>query len=171
MSSSYTVSESTTFTLTHAKYLASKVRTDLMRIHRLYDGIPTIPRIDAYESEITALMHHGYLKRITYGFKKDGSYISPTVRYEASELVGAGIDDRPGKIPANEDVGGAGFGSFLTYSSKWYELSQDEQDKFEQSLSFQRAGREEPGVTGYYSNDKVYSAAGKAMNRSVVRSY
>lgn len=171
MSSSYTVSESATFTLTHAKYLASKVRTDLMRIHRLYDGVPSVSRIDAFEAEITALLHNGYLESVIYGFKQGGNYISPTVRYEASELAGHGIDDRPGKIPVGENINGAVFGSYLVYSSKWHALSQIEQDQFEGGLPFQRPSGDEPGVTGYYLNDKVYSAAGQAMNRSVVRSY
>lgn len=171
MTSSYTVSESTTFTLTHAKHLASKVRTDLMRINGLYNGEPSISDIDAYEGEITALLHKGYLKRVTYGFKRNGKYISPTLKYEAAELLGEGIDDRPGKIPIGADISGASFSSFLVYSSKWHDLSQSERNSFKNDLPVQRTNGEEPGITGYYSNDKVYSAAGQAMNRSVVRNY
>lgn len=169
MTGSYTYSDSTTFTLTHAKRLASKVRTDLMRVHRLYGGQPSVASIDKYETEITALLHAGYLKRVTYGFKKNGNYISPTLKYEASDLASNGIDDRPGKIPIGQDVSGATFYSFLSYSSKWFALSTQDQESFENGLPYQRTTADEPGVTGYFASDKTYSAGGRSMNRSVVR--
>lgn len=169
MTGSYTYSDSTTFTLTHAKHLASKVRTDLMRIHRLYDNQPSIAMIDKYETEITALLRAGYLKQVTFGFKKNGNYISPTLRYEATDLANNGIDDRPGKIPIGKDVTGATFHSYLIYSSKWFSLTKNEQDAFENGMPYKRTNADEPGVTGYFSSDKTYSSGGRAMNRSVVR--
>ena len=39
MSTSFTITETTTFTLTHAKYMAAKVATDLKRMQRFY-GAP-----------------------------------------------------------------------------------------------------------------------------------
>ena len=36
MSYSYTVTESTTFTVTHARHIAAKVATDLKRLQRFY---------------------------------------------------------------------------------------------------------------------------------------
>lgn len=39
MSSSYTTTETKTFTLTHARHLAAKVATDLKRLQRFYGGI------------------------------------------------------------------------------------------------------------------------------------
>ena len=170
MSGSYTLSESDTFTLTHAKYLSSKVRTDLMRIHRLYDGEPTVREINEYEEELTALFHKGYLKRVQYGFKRNGQFVSPTLSYEASELSSGGVDDRPGKIPVGANIIGANFTSFLSYSDKWFALSSSEQASFKSGLPFQRVSGSEPTVAGYYQTDKTYSAGGHSMNRSVVRS-
>ena len=36
MSSSFTLTETTTFTLTHARHMAAKVATDLKRLQRFY---------------------------------------------------------------------------------------------------------------------------------------
>ena len=36
MSNSFTISEATTFTITHARHMAAKVATDLKRIQRFY---------------------------------------------------------------------------------------------------------------------------------------
>lgn len=171
MSTSYTYSDTTSFTLTHAKYLASKVRTDLMRIHNLYDGVPTIRSIDRYEEELTAFLKAAYLSRVTYGFKRDGEFISPSLKYEASDLIGGGVDHRPGQVPRNQDVSYASFSSFLVYSSKWYALSQPERDSFKSVLPFSRTAADEPTISGYLSEDKTYSAGGQSLNRAVVRSY
>ena len=51
MSSTYTHSQAETFTITNAKYLASKVQTDLMRLHKFYyssHGSPTLTDIENY---------------------------------------------------------------------------------------------------------------------------
>ena len=48
MSYSYTSTETTAFTVTHAKHLASKVATDLKRLQRFYKK-PTDKKIDEFE--------------------------------------------------------------------------------------------------------------------------
>ncbi len=50
MTSSYTVSESTTFTVSHARHMAAKVAADLKRIQRFY-GAPSDAEIADYEAE------------------------------------------------------------------------------------------------------------------------
>ena len=60
MSQSYTISESTSFTITHARHMAAKVATDLKRMQRLY-GLPGDAAIAQYESEVIALLKAGYL--------------------------------------------------------------------------------------------------------------
>lgn len=103
------ISSSTTFTLTHAKHMAAKVATDLLRMQRFY-GRPYTSDIDTYEAEVTALLRTGYLGTVTYGFKRDGNWIEPTVRYTARDLMGASeIDDDPGKIRPGKDISGGSF--------------------------------------------------------------
>jgi hypothetical protein len=171
MAYSYTFSESQTFTVTHAKHLASKVATDLKRIQRFYK-YPSDLMIEKYETEIIELLKGGYLGTITYGFKKDGNWIEPTLRYTSKELAGLiTSDDDPGRLRPNGNIDGASFYSYLSYNQAWYSLTQEERGSFEKNLPIQRSGAEEPGITGYLSNDKIYSSGGRSLERSIVKSY
>jgi hypothetical protein len=168
--SSYSYINSTTFTITHARHIAAKIATDLKRVQRFY-GKPSDVDIAAYEGEAVALMHAGYLKEVTYGFKKGGSWIEPTLRYTATQLGLAGGDDDPGRIRPGADVSGASFGSFLTYTDSWSSLSSAEREAFEKSLPLYRNTAAEPGISGYVTQDKSYSAGGLTLNRSTIRSF
>lgn len=171
MSSSFTVTETTTFTLTHAKYMAAKVATDLKRIQRFY-GDPSDARIANYEAEVTELLMGGYLGTLTLGFKRNGQWIMPTLRYKASDLAGsAANDDDPGRVPTGADISGATFYSYLTYSSAWDALSQSDKDAFKRRMPFQRGGADEPGLDGYLVDDLTYSSGGRAIKRSSLRGH
>ncbi|PPU07888.1 hypothetical protein [Xanthomonas arboricola] len=171
MSYSYTVSETKTFTITHARHMAAKVATDLKRMQRLY-GSPSDSSIADYETEIIELLKAGYLGTVTYGFKRDDNWIVPTLRYTAKELAGTSAnDDDPGKVPPGANVDGASFYNYLTYSSTWDKLTSAESEAFKKTLPFQRVGAPEPGINGYLVDDRTYSAGGRAMNRASVRSY
>ncbi|MGX9856409.1 HORMA-1 domain-containing protein [Limimaricola variabilis] len=168
---STTFSSSTTFTLTHAKHMAAKVATDLQRMHDLY-GQPFLFQIDDHEAEIAALLRAGYLDTVTYGFKRGDSWIEPTLRYTARDLMGASAaDDDPGRIRPGKNISGASFYSFLTYSPTWHALPEVEKARFEGSLPFSRTTANEPGISGYLSSDKTYSAGGHALDRTTVRSF
>lgn len=171
MNSSYTQTDSQTFTVTNARYLASKVATDLKRMQRLY-GSPTDTRIQQFEEELTALLKNGYVDKVTYGFQKDGNWIEPTLRYTASDLSSLGMaDDDPGKIRSGADVSGASFKSYLCYNAAFDKLTSAEQAAFENTLPFQRSGTPQPGITGYMQEDKSYSSGGRSLNRSSVKNY
>ena len=169
--SSFTVSESITFTVTHARHLASKVSADLKRMQRFY-GQPSDFSIAQYEEELIELLKAGYLGTLTVGYKKDGKWIEPTLRYIARDLGDMqSADDDPGKIRPGADIKGASFHSYLTHSAKWHALSSAEQDAFSKRLPFSRGGADEPGIAGYLQSDRTYSSGGRALNRSSVRSY
>lgn len=168
--SSYSYTASETFTVTHARHLAAKVATDLKRIQRFYPGGPSDRWIADYEAEAVALLKAGYLGTVTYGFKRNGLWIAPTLRYTASELAGD-VNDDPGRIRPGADVSGASFSSYLTYSSKWDGLSYADQDAFKKSLPFYRNGAAEPGVSGRFVSDRAYSAGGRSLDRASVLSY
>lgn len=171
MSNSYTTSGTQTFTLTHAKYLASKVAADLKRIQRLYNS-PTDSWISAYETELIELLKKGYLAEVTYGFQKDDKWIEPTLRYTAKDLAGMFTDDDdPGKIKPNCDVTGAHFTSYLVKNTTYSSLSAAEQESFQSTLPFNRTGAPAPGVDGYLSSDKTYSSGGRSLDRSSVKKY
>lgn len=171
MSYSYTSSESQTFTVTHAKHISSKVATDLKRMQRFYKS-PNDAVIEAYEAELILLLKAGYLGTVTYGFKRDGKWIEPTLRYTAKDLAGLSCsDDDPGRVRPGGNIEGAIFGSYLIYSSAWDKLSESERNDFQKKLPFQRGGADEPGISGYLSPDKTYSSGGRALERSIVKSY
>jgi hypothetical protein len=171
MSSSYTNSESQSFTITHARKIAVKVATDLKRMQRFY-GSPTDKAIENYEEEIVQLIKGGYLNKVSYGFKKDDKWIEPSLHFEAKDLRGlTSTDDDPGRIRPGADISGASFYSYLTHNSAWWELTNEERDDFEGNLPFKRGGANEPGINGYLSQDKTYTAGGKSVIRSTVKSY
>jgi len=171
MSSSFTITETTTFTLTHAKYMAAKVATDLKRMQRFY-GYPSDGSIANYEVEVTELLKGGYLGTLTLGFKRNGQWIEPTLRYKASDLAGsAANDDDPGRVRPGADVTGASFYNYLIYSSAWDALSESDKDAFKGRIPFQRNDADEPSLCGYLVDDLTYSSGGRALKRSSLRGY
>jgi Bacterial HORMA domain family 1 len=170
MSTSFSLTESDTFTLTDAKHMAAKVAADLKRMQRMY-GAPSDLSIGRYEEEVIALLHAGYLDAVTYGYRRNDNWIEPTLRYWAQDLIDRTNDDDPGRVRPGANISDATFYSFLTYSSTWHTLTAAQQATFESRLPLARGGASEPGVSGYFSDDRTYSAGGRALNRSSVRSW
>lgn len=106
MTTSFTAS--TTFTVTNARHLATKVSADLKRMQRFY-GLPSDQQIAEFELELVEYLKAGYLDKITYGFKRDGNWIPPTLRYTAQELASGAIDDDPGRVTTGHDTTNARF--------------------------------------------------------------
>lgn len=171
MSDSYTILDSITFNVTHARHMGAKVAADLKRLQRFYHE-PSDARIANFETEIIELLKTGYLGTVTYGFKRDGKWVEPTLQYTARDLTGTSAnDDDPGRVRPGADTDGASFYSYLTYSPTWNKLTFSEQEAFKKQLPFQRGGANEPGVNGYFIDDRMYSSGGRALNRASVRSF
>lgn len=171
MSYSYTQTETTTFTVTHAMHMAAKLATDLKRLQRFYYA-PSDLQISDYETEIIDLLKGGYLAEVTYGFQRDGKWIEPALRYTARDLAGnSANDDDPGRIRPGANIRGASFYSYLIYNSTWDSLPAAERAAILRRMPFQRTGADEPGINGYLSEDRIYSAGGRALERATVRSY
>jgi hypothetical protein len=159
MTGSFTITESQTFTITHARHMAAKVATDLRRLRSFY-GKPSDKEIAEWEAEVIELLKAGYLGTLTIGFRRNGQWIEPTLRYTARELGG---------IPPRANVEGASIHNYLTYTSAWDALSSAEQVVFKQRMPFQRTGAPEPTVNGRLVSDRTYSAGGQALGRAIVR--
>jgi len=171
MSYSFSESESTTFTVTHARHMAAKVATDIKRLQRLY-GQPSDSAIANYETEVIEMLKAGYLGTVAYGFRRDGKWVEPMLKYTARDLAGfAANDDDPGRIRPGVNISNASFYSYLTYSAAWNRLSPADQDAVKRSLPFYRGGAPEPAVDGYLSADLTYSSGGRALSRESVRSF
>ena len=167
----YSYTQTTTFTITHARHLVAKVATDLKRMQRFY-GSPSDNDIVDYAIEAVELVKDGYLGKVAYGFRRNGSWIEPTVIYSARDLMGSSAaDDDPGRIRPRANMSGATFYSYLTYSDKWRTLSPADRSAYVERLPFKRTPASEPGVDGYFVRDLTYSAGGRALDRSIVKSY
>ncbi|MYD52955.1 MAG: hypothetical protein F4W96_01430 [Chloroflexi bacterium] len=165
MTTTYTRSYSETFTRTSAKYLVSKIAADLRQMQRLH-GEPSDARIDAYVEELITLLTEGYLGSVTYGFQRAGEWVV-ALHYQVN-LDGSisAVDDRPGRVPLG-DTWGATFGSFLTYSLKWLQLTDELRRHVERQLPFIRTHGDEPGGAWSYS-DRTYSRDGVSLGRRTI---
>ena len=167
MSYSMTRTAIEAFTVTHARHIAAKVATDLLRYTRYYKN-PTIELINKYEEELVALLKADYLDYVIYGYKRDGKWVE-ALRYHALPGGTLMTDDDPGKIRPGTDVPGENFGSYLVRNSRWDSLPKAEQDRFDASLPFSRNGVPEPElVSGRWSQDHTYSAQGRGITRSTI---
>ena len=169
MSDSYTETETRSFTVTNARYLASKVNADLKRMQRFY-GKPTDSSIAAYEMELVELLKARYLNQVTYGFRRYGNWIEPTLRYTAHELTSYFNDDDPGRVWPGANISGASFYSYLEYSITWTTLTSTQKEAFYSTMPFRRTVAPRPGVTGHFESDRIYSSGGWELGRASVRS-
>ena len=169
MTISYTISATETFTIVHARYLASKVATDLKRFQRFY-GAPSDAWIASYEAELVQLLKHDVVGSVVYGFQRHGQWTAASVQYTTLADGSLAADDDPGKIQPGLDVGGAAFSSFLTYGAKWNRLSPAERAAIRAGCPFQReAGSSPPLEAGHWADDLKYAAGGRGIGRSTVR--
>jgi hypothetical protein len=167
MSTSYSITETASFTITHARHIASKVATDLKRFQRFY-GAPSDDWIDKYEIELALLLKHNAVDNVVYGFKRDGKWTQASARYRALPGGDLSADDDPGKIRPGLDVEGASFTSFLTYKSG--ALGPGELEEIETESGFERStGSAPPLEAGHWADDLTYSAGGRGLGRAVVR--
>ena len=162
--SSYTTSETNSFTIINARYLASKVVTDLQRCAQIY-GSPSESAIERYKEELTLLIKEGFISEYEFGFQKDDSRIV-CWKYvmQNGELVTG--DDRPGKIYRKADIDGASFYNFLTYSQKWVNSSDADKATFAEASPVSRSDGQLPSDgAGYWQSDKNYSSGGQGIAR------
>ncbi len=116
------------------------------------------------------MLRDDYVSQVTYGLKRNGSWVE-AVRYRS---IGGTLvtDDDPGKLRPGADISNTSFSSFLSYNDNWRKLSSSERQKVEGLLPFQRNTCEEPGIeSGYWLDDKNYSAGGRGLARSTIKRF
>lgn len=166
--SSYSYAE--TFSRTHARRLAGRVTTDL-RLSHIFYGRPTESRLEDYRTELEELLTGGYVDQYQFGFKRNGRVVW-SLRYVVGPdglLTGTGI---AGGVPVGEDITGATFFNFLTFSDSWSWLSSAEREAVEEKLPFIRTDGTLPSDEGgYWVSDRVYADGGVALERTVFRKW
>ncbi|MGH3436431.1 MAG: hypothetical protein ACRDRN_08170 [Sciscionella sp.] len=169
MTTSYTrsESESETYSLANAKYVASKIATDLRQVQRYY-GRPSDTDIADYALEAALLSHRGYVDKVIYGFQRNRNWI---LALEYTSVNGTLVaDDRAGGIYRHAKTDGTVFTSYLYYSWAWSQLTGTDRDDFIELLPFIRTSASAPGYTGgYLTSDRTYSAHGTGFTRSTYR--
>jgi hypothetical protein len=162
LSSTYT----TTFTRTHARYLASKVVADLYQCSLLYDQ-PSSDSIEAYEEELTTLLADGYVATYEFGFKRDEKRVLSWY-YTVGPTGDLEADSRSGSLTRGVAIGSARYFNFLTYSDEWWSLSPTARSGIKEKLPLQRTSGSAPGDgSGRWVIEQSYSAGGVLVSRRV----
>jgi len=157
-----------TFTRTHAKQLAAKVTADLYQCHVLYDR-PSEDDLDDYQTELIEMLANEYVETYEFGFKKDDKRVL-SWRYTVGSDGGLYGDSNAGNIYAKAAVADATYFNFMSYSDKWWKLTEDERAAFKGALPFQRTAGSLPGDgAGYWQVDHGYSAGGVRVERKTFR--
>ena len=158
----YTLSE--TFSITHARHIASRIAGDLRLMSRYY-GYPSLSSIDEYLEEIAQLLAKGYLASFEIGYKTAHGRRIYTFFYEV-QTDGTLSDDRSGGFRPGIDVSAGRPFNYLIHSRKWWTIPEAERDAFDNSLPIQRTGQPEPtDGYGYWQEDRTYSAGGASVRR------
>lgn len=169
--STYSYSQSTTFTVTHAKHLASKIAADLNACSRLYNR-PSIATVDDYTEELVELLRNGYLKKYEFGFQRDDKRVL-SWSYTVDSSGNIQTDERAGKMFADVDLSNTTFFNFLWYTDKYFALTSAEKENFKGSHSVSRSSGDPPGDgAGYWTGtQKNYSSGGTGISRNSFRAY
>lgn len=169
MSYTFVETSTTTFTITHARQISSKIGADLKRLQDFYFA-PSDQDIGDYETEAAVLLKHDVLDHVTYGFRRNGQWTLATLRYEAKAGAMLGAGDDPGRIPRGVDVSGASFHSFLSYNSRWFSLSDAERRAIKNEHPVSRGTGDAPQIEGggVWASDRNYVAAGRGVARSKI---
>lgn len=170
MTYSHTRTESSTFTITHARELASRVSADLHLCARYYGG-PSESGIRDYLEELAQLLKGGYVSEYEFGFERNGKRVV-SVHYTVDDYGVLTTNDSPGKVFARADVKGASFYNYMWRSAKWQALTQPQRDRIEAGLPFKRtAGAAPTDGDGYWTTDKNYHSGGKSLSRATFRPF
>lgn len=160
----YSYTRSDTFTITHARHIASRMAADF-RLMRMYYGRPSEATIEDYLEEVTQLLAKGYLSTFEVGFKRSDKRVVSLLYKARSD--GTLDDGRAGGVPVGVDVSGANCFSYLTHSIEWWSLTDEERADFEAKLPVQRTAMPAPqDGDGYWiSGDRSYAAGGAGVLR------
>lgn len=168
MTTSYSYTASETFTLIDARRLAAKVAADMHQCQQLY-GHLTDTAIENYQEELTVLLHGEYVKSYEFGFKARDERRVVSWFYTvgpSGDLEGG----RSGGIFPSADISNAVLFNFLSYSSKWFDLSIEKRAKIKASYSVQRTDGSPPqDGEGYWDSSRHYASGGVAVTRKEFR--
>ena len=158
------------FTLTNSKILASKVTTDMRRCQQNY-GRPTDSEINNYGTELALMLRDKYVANYEFGYKRDGKRVVSWF-YTVKDGQLSDANDRPGKIVSGAEIDGASFFNFMSYTSAWWQLSEEQRSAYKETLPINRASGEPPADgSGSWVSDLVYSSGGVVLTRKTFQPF
>jgi hypothetical protein len=153
-----------TFTITHARHIASRIAAD-MRLFSLAYGYPSLDQIPNYLEEIAQYLAKGYLGSFEIGFETDGREVVVGLLYEVRS-DGTLSDNRAGDVPLDVDITGAVAFNYLTRTYAWANIGYDAQARFEASLPIKRSTAPAPQHNrGYWTTSRSYASGGVGVQR------
>jgi hypothetical protein len=154
-----------TFTITEARYIASKLGADLRNLNARYNR-PNLLWIPKYVEETAQYLQAGYLDYVDFGFKSGGEW---KLRLRYTAVAGGQLrDDVPGGLPSALDVAPYEFHSFMNQNSAFFNLTNAERDGFQAALPIDRTpGTEPTAYAGSYGGNSQYSRGGHGLDRSL----
>lgn len=163
----YSTTRTLTWTITQARYVASKIAADL-ELMRSYYSKPAAEHITNLAEEAAILLAGGYLNTIEYGFRVDGKTMF-ALRYTA-RADGSLADDRAGRVPSHLNTGEAEFYSYLTGTSAYHSLTEAQREKLELPIKRTTSDEPKPGQ-GHWEYSRTYSSNGQGVERKVFKPY
>ena len=171
--SSYTITESNTFNVTHARHITARIASDLARLTSFYPTELTNERILAFQDEATEYLKAGYLDSVVYGFRKESedywgvksSEWVLALKYVVENGDLSGGSSAPGGILPGIDVESSNFHSFLSPNYSFYLLDDNSKKRFEDNLPLQRGEGRAP--TANWRQDRAYGQGGKHVDRYI----
>ena len=165
---SYSIAATRSFSISHARYVTSKVAADLDLL-RAYYGWPAADYVTRFAEEAALLLNLRYLRSVEYGFRRNGKVIL-ALKYVARSDGTLHSDERPGRVPFGLDVSGARSYSFLEYSDSFLGESSQVRAQVEAALPVRRSEGPTPETAfGYWEQSRSYSSNGEGVLRSIFR--
>ena len=159
------------FTLTHAKYLASKVTADMKRCQQRYN-LPSDDEINNYGTELALLLRDGYVAEYEFGFVRADEERLVSWRYTVNSSGLLTADERPGGIYTDANISAGLFFNYLTRSTAWAKLDAASRLRIEQGLPVQRTSANPPkDGLGYWTSDRTYSSTGVSLGRKTFKPF
>jgi hypothetical protein len=143
-----------------------------MYLCNAYYDLPGVETIANYAEELAILLRDGYVSEYEFGFQRNSKRVL-SWRYTVREDGSLSTDNRAGKLLSSIDLGGARFFNFLSYSSKWWQLTEAERNSTKSTLPISRTTGEPPSDgNGYWTGqDRQYSSGGVGLDRATFRPY
>lgn len=169
MSYSYTQSQTKSYTYANVRHINDKILGDLTYLLVRFPGIFTEERVTAWKNDFYHWMNDGYAQTIDILFMRNDECFCE-VKYELKDDGSISADDNVGRI-RGVDLSGAYTSVVITYTSKWTELTAEEQQNFRDEklhLSWGAAGKTNYAYGLTQKFDKQYSSGSVGVQRSVL---